>query len=250
LETLSTSSAVFSTSSEVLSASSEVLLAKFLFSSTFNLISATIHRHRHQTRMISEDFLFDFLKIRSLFFGKPKPKMSHSTVLLGRSASSRLHQHVRPTTTRRCVNFKRLRVDLTRGCENNTRRHVERVLRRVLHPSDPQQCRRQFLRVSVVLRQPSPVRVFHVLINGFRAAAFLRLFPVFLRLLHRWCCCLSILLAFTFFFFPLSSLCRVLSPLFLFWNCLLVLLMSAAWVVLSGFSFLVVVVSFSDSKTF
>jgi hypothetical protein len=166
--------------------------------------------------MISEDFRFGFLKIRSLIFGKPKPETCHSTVLLGRSASFRLHQLVRPIITGRCVTFTRSRVDLTRGGVTHTRRRVERVLQRVMHPSDPQQCRRQFLRVSVVLRQPSPARVFHAPVFGFRPPAFLRLFTVFLRLLHRWCCCLTFSVAFICFFFPLSSLYWVLSFEFLF----------------------------------
>jgi hypothetical protein len=216
LETLSTSSAVFSTSLEVLSASSEVLLAKFLFGNFSALISATLHRQRHRTRLISEDFWFGFLKLRSLIFGKPKPETCQSTVLLGRSATFRLHQLVRPIITGRCVPFTRSRVDLTRGGVTHTRRRVVRVPQRVQHPSDPHQCRRQFLRVSVVLRQPSPARVFHAPVFGFRPPAFLRLFTVFLRFLHCWCCCLTFSVAFIYFFFPLSSLYCVLSFEFLF----------------------------------
>jgi hypothetical protein len=216
LETLSTSSAVFSTSLEVLSASSEVLLAKFLFGNFSALISATLHRQRHRTRLISEDFWFGFLKLRSLIFGKPKPETCQSTVLLGRSATFRLHQLVRPIITGRCVTFTRSRVDLTRGGVTHTRRRVVRVPQRVQHPSDPHQCRRQFLRVSVVLRQPSPARVFHAPVFGFRPPAFLRLFTVFLRFLHCWCCCLTFSVAFIYFFFPLSSLYCVLSFEFLF----------------------------------
>jgi hypothetical protein len=215
-ETLSTSSTVFFASSEVLSASSEVLLAKFLFSSSTDLISATLHHQRLRTCMISEDFWFGFLKIGSLIFGKPKPETCHSTVLLGRSTSFRLHQLVRPTTTGRCVIFTRLRVDLTRGCVTRTCRRVERVLWRVLHPSDPPQCCRQFLRVSVVLRHPSPERVFHAPVFGFRPPSFLRLFTVFLSPLHCWCCCLTFFVAFICFFFHLSSLYWVLTFAFLF----------------------------------
>jgi hypothetical protein len=262
-EVLSTSSAVFSASSEVFSASSEVLLAKFLFSSSSDLISAALHRLRHRTRTISEDFRFEFLKFRSLIFGKPKPETCHSTVLLGRSTSLRRHQLVHPTTTGRCVIFTRSRVDLTRGCVSHTCWCVERVLWRVLHPSDPPQCRRQFLRVSVVLRQPSPARVFHAPpVFGFRPPTFLRLFTVFLRPPLSWFCCLMFSVAFTccccFLFlmaylFSLLCLCcfafvGVLCVLFR--NFLLILLISVATVVLSWFSFPVVVVSLTNSKTF
>jgi hypothetical protein len=152
--------------------------------------------------MISEDFGFDFFKIRSIIFRKPKPETHHSTVIMGCSAFSRLHQHVRLTTTRRRVAFTRSQVDLTCGCVTHTRRSVDRFLRRVLYSSTPQQCRRSFLRVSDVVWHPSSARVIHTPVIGFRSAPFFCLLQVFLRLFHRCCCCLTILMAYL-----LSLLC-------------------------------------------
>jgi hypothetical protein len=131
-ETLSASLEVLSAFSEalcycfpVVSASSEVLPAITLFSNTSN---SGLLRPWHRARTISADFRFNFLKIRSIIFRKPKPETPFSTVLLGRSASCRLHQHARLPTTRRRVAFTRSRVDLTCGCVAHTRRRLDRYL--------------------------------------------------------------------------------------------------------------------------
>jgi hypothetical protein len=182
------------------------------------MISASFHRHRHWTRLIPEDFRFDFFLFRSIIFRKPKPETHDSTVLMGCSASRRLHQYVRLTTTRRRVAFTCSRVDLTCGCVTHTRRRVDWFLQRVLYSSDPQQCRRSFLRVSVVVRCPSPARVIHAPVIGFWAAPFLRLLQVSLRLLHCCCCCLKILMAYLLYLLVLfCSLCLLLWVLAFIW---------------------------------
>jgi hypothetical protein len=246
-ETLSASLEVLSAFSEalcycfpVVSASSEVLPAITLFSNTSN---SGLLRPWHRARTISADFRFNFLKIRSIIFRKPKPETPLSTVLLGRSASCRLHQHARLPTTRRRVAFTRSRVDLTCGCVAHTRRRLDRYLRRVLYSSDPQQCRRSFLRVGDVVRRPSPARVVHAPVVGFRSAPFLRLF-------YRCCCCLLFLLAYLFSLLCLCCFVFVGVLCQSFRNFLLILLISVATVVLSWFSFPVVVVSLTNSKTF
>ena len=100
---------------ETLSTSFEVLPTTSLFSSTIDLVSATLHRPWHRTRIIFEDFRFDFLKIRSVIFRKTKRETLHFTMLMGPSASSRRQLHFHPATTSRRVASTRSCVDLTRG---------------------------------------------------------------------------------------------------------------------------------------
>jgi hypothetical protein len=208
------SAETLSASLEVLSAFSEALCSSFpaisSFSSTSNSGSA-LHRPRLRTLTISEDFWFDFFKIRSIFFRKSKPETSPSTVFRDPSASRRSSQLVHPATTSRRVALTRARVRSTRRRVSLMCRSVDRFLPRVTGSSNPLQCRRPFLRVGAGFRHPVTARVVHAPVTGSFPSgpvAFLRLFQAILRLLHRCCCCLPFLVAYLLSFLVLfCSLC-------------------------------------------
>jgi hypothetical protein len=127
------SSETLSASLEVLSAFSKALCYSFPVLSAFSevfpaisLFSNTIHRPRHRARTIPENFRFEFLNFRFVFFRKPKPETRQCTVLMGSSASRRLQQLARPALASRRVAFTRSRGIPSFGRVNFTFRCVVR----------------------------------------------------------------------------------------------------------------------------
>ena len=133
---------VFCVSSEVLSTSSEVLsLSRKNISpssTTSRSVSAFFHCPRPWIHNVSEDFGFDFLKIRSVIFRKLKPQIRPSTVISSPSAANRHKLCHHPTITRRRVAHTRPRVDLTLW-------RVAHTYRRILRSSATPLCFRSFL---------------------------------------------------------------------------------------------------------
>jgi hypothetical protein len=105
-------------------------------------------------------------------------------------------------------------------------------------------------------RQPSPARVFHAPpVFGFRPPTFLRpplswFCCLMFSVAFTCCCCFLFLMAYLFSLLCLCCFAFVGVLCVLFRNFLLILLISVATVVLSWFSFSVVVVSLTNSKTF